>query len=113
MKTILFALALLLSAGASAQNEIGRIANQNEIGRIPNQNGGSIVLTNRTCKGNAEALISYAHSPNTTTIFGCWIIVNQEVMIEWGEGEVRVYQIDSIRFSEDFKRYMAAQKQRM
>lgn len=104
MKTVLFVLTLLVSTGALAQNEVGR---------IPNQNGGSIVLTSKACKDSGSTMMSYAHSPGLPTLFGCWIVINQEIMVEWADGDVRVYQLNTIRFSDEFKRYIAAQKQRM
>lgn len=58
-----------------------------------NEGGGKIVLTLRhsdTCTGNL--LVAYASHPQTSTLFGCWMISDDLVHIIYSDGEVRTYE---------------------
>lgn len=94
MKTIIAAVALIFATSVMAQTEVGRIYNQG---------GGAIVLTAKECTRNTQLWQVYAYS-NNATMFGCYKLINKDIFVEWNDGEVRVYALSTVEFSEQFKR---------
>lgn len=58
---------------------------------MPNKAGGEIRLMTDHCKGNTTALLAYATEPDGGLDVGCWLPLDDQVLVVWGGGQKRAY----------------------
>lgn len=96
MHKLILAVALALSAATASAMEVGR---------IKNSGGGYIVLTDAPC-GDGKNRSAYTYGDNSSSA-GCWAAINKEIFIRWlDDGQIRIYPMDAVRLSEEFKEYV-------
>lgn len=55
-----------------------------------NNSGGILVLTDVKCEGK-NTLVAYTTSSMGNTLFGCWFLDDNFVLISWADGDIRSY----------------------
>lgn len=57
----------------------------------PSKSGGEIVLTDRTCTKHKDFLQGYNVAPGGSTIWFCWLVVDERIMAVYEDGTTYTY----------------------
>jgi len=62
-----------------------------------NKAGGKIVLTAEACPDRPALRRMYASAPNSTTLFGCWGVLANEIHVRYDDGDAYTYPMESFQ----------------
>ena len=62
-----------------------------------NDGGGRIALTDLKCTRIQNTFIAYTYISNGKSLMGCWTSESDRVFIQWNDGDLRSYPIDTFR----------------
>jgi len=98
------ALLALISVTAYAQEPV-------IFGYMSNKDNNRITFTNYKGKCSSGQKVVYTQSSGGKIIhFGCYILIDDQFMVAWDDGDVYTYGIDNLIFSEDFLKYLERNK---
>ena len=86
MRKALLAVALAVLPLCAMANDQARV-----VATMPNNVGGHIKLTNGFCDATQEHFVAYTTAPNGDVAVGCWALLDNDVVIRYESGTVKVY----------------------
>jgi len=81
------------------------------IGKIRNRAQGEIVLASESCASDPSSRFAFIReSGGKLSLTGCWQMVDDDIVIRWSDGDVFMYPIESIEFTQSFNEWYERNK---